>query len=104
MDVEQLTGRYRRLKEELAEAYGEQPWPAGRIDRLAQEIADTERAIAGYASAGSALAGDATASDAAPDHAPTAPAAASARVKAITVPRNPLTPFGRREPEHAAGE
>ncbi|MEO6896460.1 MAG: hypothetical protein ABI218_07435 [Caldimonas sp.] len=47
MDLEQLTGRYRRLKGELAAAYGVQPWPAGRIDRLAQEIAEAEQALFG---------------------------------------------------------
>ena len=46
MDLEQLMGRYFRLKQELAIAYKAQPWHSGRIDRLADELAATEREIA----------------------------------------------------------
>ena len=46
MDLEQLMGRYFRLKQELSIAYKAQPWHAGRIDRLADELAATEREIA----------------------------------------------------------
>ena len=46
MDIEQLHGRYRRLKEELARAYSQRPWPVGQIDRLTAEIAAAEREIA----------------------------------------------------------
>ncbi len=46
MDLEQLMGRYFRLKQELAIAYKAQPWQSGRIDRLADELAATEREIA----------------------------------------------------------
>ena len=46
MDLEQLTGRYVRLKQELAAAYRAEPWHRGRIDRLANELSATEREIA----------------------------------------------------------
>jgi len=44
--LEQLMGRYFRLKQELAQAYREKPWHGGRIDRLADDLAATEREIA----------------------------------------------------------
>ena len=46
MDLDQLMGRYFRLKQELSIAYRAQPWQSGRIDRLADELAATERDIA----------------------------------------------------------
>ena len=46
MDLEQLTGRYARLKQELAAAYKSEPWHRGRIDRLANELSVTEHQIA----------------------------------------------------------
>ncbi len=46
MHLEQLMGRYFRLKQELAIAYNAQPWQSRRIDRLANELAATEREIA----------------------------------------------------------
>lgn len=46
MDIEQLTGRYFRLRQELAVAYGSVPWNTGLIDRLADELAETEREMA----------------------------------------------------------
>jgi hypothetical protein len=46
MNLEQLTGRYHRLKHELSIAYAAQPWQIGRIDRLTDDIASTEREIA----------------------------------------------------------
>jgi hypothetical protein len=46
MQLEQLMGRYFRLKHELAVAYREMPWHAARIDRLADDITSTEREIA----------------------------------------------------------
>ena len=46
MDLEQLTGRYIRLKQELADAYKAEPWQRGRIDRLANELCATEHEIA----------------------------------------------------------
>lgn len=46
MELEQLMGRYFRLKQELSIAYRAQPWQSGRIDRLADDLAATEREIA----------------------------------------------------------
>jgi hypothetical protein len=52
MDLEQLTGRYWRLRRELSTAYEAQPWHSGKIDRLAAQIAETERLIAARSRAG----------------------------------------------------
>ena len=46
VNLEQSTGRYFRLKQELAIAYGAVPWNSGRLDRLTNELAATEREIA----------------------------------------------------------
>jgi hypothetical protein len=46
MELEQLMGRYFRLKQELAQAYRAQPWHGPRADRLAEDLAATERQIA----------------------------------------------------------
>jgi hypothetical protein len=46
MDLEQLMGRYFRLKQELSIAYKAQPWHSARVDRLADDLAATEREIA----------------------------------------------------------
>lgn len=46
MDLEQLTKRHFRLAQELAIEYRVRPWVGSRIDRIANDIADTERAIA----------------------------------------------------------
>jgi hypothetical protein len=46
MNLDQLMGRYFRLKQELSIAYRQQPWQSGRIDRLADALASTEREIA----------------------------------------------------------
>ena len=46
MELEQLMGRYFRLKQELSLAYKAQPWHSARIDRLADDLAATEREIA----------------------------------------------------------
>ena len=45
MELEPLMGRYFRLKQELSHAYRARPWLGGRIDRLAGELAATEREI-----------------------------------------------------------
>ena len=45
MTREQLTGKHARLRQELAEAYSAAAWRVGRIDRIAEELAETERAI-----------------------------------------------------------
>ena len=46
MDLEQLTGRLRRLREELDAARDDAPSGPALVDRLVQEIAQTEQAIA----------------------------------------------------------
>lgn len=46
MYLEQLMGRYYRLKQELSAAYREHPWRSAHVDRLADDLAATERAIA----------------------------------------------------------
>lgn len=46
MDQEQLMGRFVRLKHELSAAYSAQPWHSRRIDRIADDLAETERQIA----------------------------------------------------------
>lgn len=48
MDLEQLMGRYFRLKQELSIAYRAQPWNSARVDRLADDLAATEREIAAH--------------------------------------------------------
>ena len=64
MELEPLMGRYFRLRQELSIAYRSRPWLGNRIDRLADDLAATEREIgalqavsreaAGGAAAGSA--------------------------------------------------
>jgi hypothetical protein len=103
MDLDQLTGRYRRLKDELAAAYAQAPWPAGRIDRLAYEISATEREIAALglpAAAADSPAGALTDSPPAVEPAP-APVVTKAAPRTPTVTRNRLTPFGQHVPERA---
>jgi len=46
MGITELTGTYRRLRLELEEAYAAPAWNRTRIDRIADEIAVTERALA----------------------------------------------------------
>ena len=46
MTIEQLMGRYLRLKRDLEIAYRAQPWQSGRINRLTNEIACTELELA----------------------------------------------------------
>ena len=45
MELEPLMGRYFRLRQELSIAYRARPWLGGRIDRLADDLAATEREI-----------------------------------------------------------
>ncbi len=45
MELEPLMGRYFRLKQELSIAYRARPWLGTRIDRLADDLAATEREI-----------------------------------------------------------
>jgi hypothetical protein len=44
--LEQLFGKYMRLREELAGAYRAPHWRARHIDRLADEIVEVEREMA----------------------------------------------------------
>ncbi len=46
MGLEQLIGRYSRLQRELSAAYSMLPWHSAMIDRLANDLAATERQIA----------------------------------------------------------
>ena len=46
LDLDQLMGRYLRLKRELSAAYLARPWNSAQIDRLVEQIADAERQIA----------------------------------------------------------
>ena len=46
MSLEKLMTRYFRLRQELSIAYRARPWQVGRVDRLANEIARTEKEIA----------------------------------------------------------
>lgn len=46
MTPEQLSGKHARLRQELAQAYSESAWRAGRIDRIADELVQTEKALA----------------------------------------------------------
>jgi membrane protein required for beta-lactamase induction len=52
MDLEQLVGRYSRLQRELSAAYSMLPWHSARIDRLANDLAATERQIAALQASG----------------------------------------------------
>lgn len=51
MELEPLMGRYFRLKQELSIAYRTRPWHGGRIDRLADDLAATERELRAIQSA-----------------------------------------------------
>jgi hypothetical protein len=49
MTNDQLTGKYTRLRNELEVAYAEPAWNlgrSGRIDRIANELAEIERVLA----------------------------------------------------------
>ncbi len=46
MHLEQLIGKYQRLRDELAQAYRDPAWDTSHIDRLSEEIVATERALA----------------------------------------------------------
>ena len=45
MEFDQLTGRYIRLKRELAAAYSARPRRDGHSDRLADDLASSERQL-----------------------------------------------------------
>ncbi|MET0349113.1 MAG: hypothetical protein ABW067_04935 [Rhizobacter sp.] len=46
MGFTELTGKYHRLRGELEEAYSAPAWNRPKIDRIADEIVATERALA----------------------------------------------------------
>jgi hypothetical protein len=46
MSVDQLFGKYRRLKKDLSAAYSQPQWNAALVDRLVDEIGLVEREIA----------------------------------------------------------
>jgi len=46
MDIEKLAVRYFQLKQDLSIAYNARPWNRAAVDRLANEIARTERELA----------------------------------------------------------
>ena len=45
MNIDQLTGRYARLRHELETAYAASPWEVARINRLADDIVCIERQL-----------------------------------------------------------
>jgi hypothetical protein len=46
MGLTELSGKYKRLRRELEEAYSAPAWNRPRIDRIADEIVATELALA----------------------------------------------------------
>ena len=55
MSVDQLFGKYRRLKKDLSAAYSQPQWNAALVDRLVDEIGEVEREIAMRAPAGTTV-------------------------------------------------
>ena len=81
MDLEQVTGRLRRLREELDAARDDVPSGPGLVDRLVQEIAQTEQAIAAGSTRMPALAENVV---------------VRPEVRRMPVLRQRMTPFGPR--------
>ena len=52
MSVDQLVGKYRRLKRDLSAAYSQPQWNAALVDRLVDEITAVEKALAVHAPIG----------------------------------------------------
>lgn len=48
MTLDQLAGLHARLRLELAQAASMPHWRAGRIDRLAEELVETERRMSAF--------------------------------------------------------
>ena len=46
MSVEQLFGKYRRLKKDLSAAYSQPQWNSALVDRLVDEIGQVEMELA----------------------------------------------------------
>ena len=55
MNIDQLTGRYARLKDELERAYATSPWHDAHIDRLVDDLVSIERQLSNSFCAGKAL-------------------------------------------------
>lgn len=45
METDLLMNRYSALRHELSVAYQELPWQGSRIDQIADDLAETERAL-----------------------------------------------------------
>ena len=52
MSVDQLFGKYRRLKKDLSAAYSQPQWNAALVDRLVSEIGQVEQELAVHAPIG----------------------------------------------------
>ena len=52
MSIEQLFGKYRRLKKDLSAAYSQPQWNAALVDRLVEEIGRVEQELAQRAPTG----------------------------------------------------
>ncbi|HEX2012194.1 MAG TPA: hypothetical protein VJN44_14765 [Roseateles sp.] len=46
MELDLLMKRYASLRQKLAMAYEERPWESSRIDQIADDLAETEKALA----------------------------------------------------------
>lgn len=55
MDIDQLTGRYARLQDELEMAYSTSPCHHAHMNRLADDIVSIERQLSSFHSANKAL-------------------------------------------------
>ena len=52
MSIDQLFGKYRRLKKDLSAAYSQPQWNAALVDRLVAEIGRVEKELAQRVPAG----------------------------------------------------
>lgn len=52
MSVDQLFGKYRRLKKDLSVAYSQPQWNSALVDRLVDEIGMVEKQLAVHAPIG----------------------------------------------------
>ncbi len=48
MELEELNGKYRRLRSELDAAYSAAVWDSNRINRITEEMAPVELALASF--------------------------------------------------------
>jgi hypothetical protein len=49
MELDELNGRYRHLRSELDAAYAAPVWDSNRINRITEEMAPVELALASFA-------------------------------------------------------